>query len=87
MKSFLPLKNFGMVFRFSRNRRFTTCALSETEFRRVLYNPISWSYKIPPSLVLPPLAPCHFQRIQILLYRLLKIILYNMILMKFHIIY
>ena len=24
---FLPLKNFGMVFRFSRNRRFTTCAL------------------------------------------------------------
>ena len=27
LKSFLPLKKFGMVFRFSRNRRFTTCAL------------------------------------------------------------
>ena len=26
-KRFLPLKNFGMVFRFSRNRRFTTCTL------------------------------------------------------------
>ena len=27
LKSFLPLKHFGMVFRFSCNRRFTTCAL------------------------------------------------------------
>ena len=27
LKSFLPLKNFGMVFRFSRHRWFTKCAL------------------------------------------------------------
>ena len=27
LKSFLPLNVFGMDFRFSRNRRFTTCAM------------------------------------------------------------
>ena len=27
LKSFVPLKNFETVLRFSRNRQFTTCAL------------------------------------------------------------
>ena len=32
LKSFLPLKHFGMDFRFLRNRRFTTCPLRWDRF-------------------------------------------------------
>ena len=42
MKVFLPLKTFGVVFRFSSNGRFTTCALRSDKSLAYMYFDRRW---------------------------------------------